>query len=77
MSALDYTINNVALRQLITDIAQMTIERLEFYQNRHDGILPERVLVYRNGISEVNRHPLWLVFNWFNSFGDFGLSHVV
>lgn len=42
-------------RQIITDLEMMMIERLKLYQNQNHGKLPERILVYRNGISEVCR----------------------
>ncbi|KAG9313176.1 putative argonaute-like protein [Chiua virens] len=38
--------------EMIFDLKMMMIERLKFYQNRNDGELPERILVYRNGISD-------------------------
>lgn len=35
------------------DLKEMMVERLRFYQSQNDGKLPERILVYRNGIPEV------------------------
>jgi len=39
-------------KEMITDIEQMLIERLLLFNKRNKGILPERILVYRDGVSE-------------------------
>ena len=38
---------------MISDLKDMMVERLLIYQKRNKS-LPERVLVYRDGVSEVN-----------------------
>jgi eukaryotic translation initiation factor 2C len=37
---------------MITDLAAMMIERLMFYSQKNRS-LPDRVIVYRDGVSEV------------------------
>jgi hypothetical protein len=38
---------------MITDLASMMIERLQVYKAKN-RILPDRVFVYRDGVSEVS-----------------------
>jgi eukaryotic translation initiation factor 2C len=42
------------LIKMITNLAGMMHERLETFRSRNKGILPQRVLVYRDGVSEVS-----------------------
>ncbi|KXN84381.1 Protein argonaute-2 [Leucoagaricus sp. SymC.cos] len=39
-------------KEMITDLEEMMIERLKAYQARNKNGLPERILVYRDGVSE-------------------------
>jgi eukaryotic translation initiation factor 2C len=39
--------------QMITDLAEMMVERLQHFQKSNQKKLPERILVYRDGVSEV------------------------
>lgn len=40
---------------MITDLKAMMIERLEAFREKSRNLLPKRVLVYRDGVSEVRR----------------------
>ncbi|KAJ7921812.1 ribonuclease H-like domain-containing protein, partial [Mycena leptocephala] len=46
------SINSSDAPQMVTNLAKMTIERLTLCRNINKGVLPQRILVYRNGISE-------------------------
>ena len=39
---------------MITDLEDMMFERLKVFQSKNDQCLPDRVLVYRDGVSEVS-----------------------
>ncbi|EMD37096.1 hypothetical protein CERSUDRAFT_84117 [Gelatoporia subvermispora B] len=39
-------------KEMITDLSGMMVERLKAFQNANKGILPQRILVYRDGVSE-------------------------
>ncbi|GBE83588.1 hypothetical protein SCP_0506430 [Sparassis crispa] len=39
-------------KEMITDLAGMMIERIEAFQNSNRNVLPERIVVYRDGVSE-------------------------
>ena len=41
---------------MITNLKGMMIDRLKLFQSKNSGKLPDRVLVYRDGVSEV-----WIV----------------
>jgi hypothetical protein len=41
---------------MVTDLTDMMYERLLAYQNKME-ILPERVFVFRDGVSEVRSFP--------------------
>ena len=34
-------------------LKDMMVERLEVYQKKNNGRLPDRIFIYRNGVSEV------------------------
>ena len=38
---------------MVEKLTEMTIERLQLYQKRNGGRLPDRIFVYRDGVSEV------------------------
>lgn len=38
---------------MITNLKDMMVDRLKLFQKKNSGKLPERVLVYRDGVSEV------------------------
>lgn len=38
---------------MVEGLTQMTIERLQLYQKKNGGKLPERIFVFRDGVSEV------------------------
>ena len=38
---------------MVTELETMMVERLQLYRSRNGGALPARVLVYRDGVSEV------------------------
>lgn len=38
---------------MVEGLTQMTIERLQLYKKRNNNVLPERIIVYRDGVSEV------------------------
>ena len=38
---------------MVTDLAEMMVERLKLFQEK-SRILPKRILVYRDGVSEVD-----------------------
>lgn len=56
---------------MITNLADMMVSRLKLFQKKNTGKLPERILVYRDGVSEVclmspsfrRSHPLQGQFN--------------
>jgi len=39
---------------MITDLTTMMIERLQVYSAKNRG-LPDRIIIYRDGVSEVRR----------------------
>ena len=39
--------------QMVEHIAQMMIERLQLYMKKNGNKLPERIIIYRDGVSEV------------------------
>jgi len=39
---------------MITDLEDMMFERLRVFQSKNGQDLPDRVLVYRDGVSEVS-----------------------
>jgi hypothetical protein len=39
-------------KEMITNLKTMMIDRLKLFQSKNNGKLPERVLVYRDGVSE-------------------------
>jgi len=39
---------------MITDLEDMMFERLRVFQSKNGQGLPDRVLVYRDGVSEVS-----------------------
>ncbi|TBU37767.1 Piwi-domain-containing protein [Dichomitus squalens] len=50
-------------KEMVESLTQLTIERLQLYKKRNAGKLPERILVFRDGVSEgqyeqVLRHEL-------------------
>ena len=38
---------------MVQNLAQMTVERLQAFQRRNKNVLPERIIIYRDGVSEV------------------------
>ncbi len=38
---------------MVTNLAPMMVERLELFKKRNRNKLPDRVIVYRDGVSEV------------------------
>ena len=38
---------------MITNLRGMMVDRLKLFQKKNNGKLPERILIYRSGISEV------------------------
>lgn len=38
---------------MVQHLTQMTIDLLTLYRNNNKGELPERVIIYRDGVSEV------------------------
>lgn len=44
--------------QMVSDLAGMMVERLKAFQAK-SGTLPKRILVYRDGVSEVRAHIAW------------------
>lgn len=38
---------------MITNLKNMMVDRLKLFQKKNGGKLPTRVLVYRDGVSEV------------------------
>ena len=47
--------DSVCVYEMIMNMRGMMIDRLKLFQKKNNGKLPERILVYRNGISEVCR----------------------
>jgi hypothetical protein len=45
---------------MIDDLMEMMLERLRAYKKK-SGYLPERVIVYRDGVSEVSQQPFYLI----------------
>ncbi|KAG7095760.1 hypothetical protein E1B28_006465 [Marasmius oreades] len=43
-------------KEMVTNLAQMMEARLKLFRAKNDNKLPERVLVYRDGVSEVQEH---------------------
>lgn len=41
------------VKEMLDELKEMMVERLEAYQQRNRGKLPERIFVYRDGVSEV------------------------
>ena len=41
--------------EMITNLRGMMVDRLKLFQKKNNGQLPERILIYRSGISEVCR----------------------
>ncbi|KAF8128683.1 Piwi domain-containing protein [Boletus edulis] len=39
-------------KEMITNLKKMMVDRLTFFQKKNNGKLPERILVYRDGVSE-------------------------
>ncbi|KAG6856712.1 hypothetical protein H0H87_001501 [Tephrocybe sp. NHM501043] len=39
-------------KEMVTNLAKMVWERLTLFQKKNKGVLPQRVLVYRDGVSE-------------------------
>ena len=39
--------------QMISDLDEMMVERLQLWQKRNNNLLPERVFMFRDGVSEV------------------------
>ncbi|KAF7366724.1 Protein argonaute-3 [Mycena sanguinolenta] len=39
-------------KEMVTNLAKMTFERLTLFRNTNRGSLPQRILVYRDGVSE-------------------------
>ena len=44
--------------QMLDELTDMLVERLQVYE-RKNKVLPDRIFVYRDGVSEVS-NPLWL-----------------
>ena len=42
--------------QMVQDLTAMLVERLVFFK-ANERALPERVIIYRDGVSEVGRSP--------------------
>jgi len=42
---------------MITNLKDMMVARLKLF-HQHGKTLPQRVLIYRDGVSEVHFHPL-------------------
>ena len=38
---------------MVTNLASMMVERLRVFREKNNGTLPERIIVYRDGVSEV------------------------
>ncbi|EJF62043.1 Piwi-domain-containing protein [Dichomitus squalens LYAD-421 SS1] len=43
---------NKESKEMVEGLTQMTIERLQLYQKKNGGKLPERIFVFRDGVSE-------------------------
>ncbi|KAF5364732.1 hypothetical protein D9757_012485 [Collybiopsis confluens] len=41
------------VKEMLDELADMMVERLKFYQDKNKGVLPERVFIFRDGVSEV------------------------
>lgn len=38
---------------MVTNLKNMIVDRLKLFQKKNNGKLPDRILVYRDGVSEV------------------------
>lgn len=38
---------------MLDELSAMLVERLQFFEKKNRGILPTRIIVYRDGVSEV------------------------
>ncbi|KAI0660235.1 Piwi-domain-containing protein [Cubamyces menziesii] len=47
---------NKESKEMVEKLTEMTIERLQLYQKRNGGRLPDRIFVYRDGVSEGQYH---------------------
>ena len=39
---------------MVEDLTNMTIERLKLYMKKNKSQLPQRIIIYRDGVSEVS-----------------------
>ena len=46
-------------KEKLDELRDMMIERLEVYRGRNNGKLPDRIFVYRDGVSEVGSLPFF------------------
>lgn len=49
---------------MISDLDEMMVERLQLWQKRNKNLLPERVFMFRDGVSEVR---IGLAHIWFHA----------
>jgi hypothetical protein len=42
---------------MISEMDEMMIERLQLYQKRNNDLLPDRIFMFRDGVSEVRLAP--------------------
>ena len=38
---------------MVTNLKNMMVDRLKLFQKKNSGKLPERIMVFRDGVSEV------------------------
>ena len=56
-------------KEKLDELKDIMIERLKVYQGRNKGNLPDRIFVYRDGVSEVCSLPFFVSCrSWFTSF---------
>ena len=48
---------------MLDELTDMLVERLQLYEQKNN-VLPERILVYRDGVSEVSVHSDLVFFPW-------------
>lgn len=44
--------------KMITELDEMMVERLNAFRAKNK-VLPTRIIVYRDGVSEVSSHHMW------------------
>lgn len=46
---------------MVTNLDKMMISRLDLFKARNKNLLPQRVLIYRDGVSEVSVSLLYFI----------------